>query len=148
MSAYDNTVVMLEILPSMLRTLRQGFRPDMDIKLNASERKTLMYLFRNEGLPMTHYSLLNDMEKGSFTYATDNLEKKGLIMRESCPCDRRKKMLVLTTYGRKVAGNIKCQFDRHLAERLSVLSDKDRSELEAAISIIADIQIKLIERGK
>ena len=70
-------------LPMYLGSLLAGIEIKIPVKLNFSEGKTLMFLHKNEGNPMSEYSK-SGAYKRIFTAVADRLEKKGLIKRSSC----------------------------------------------------------------
>jgi len=143
MCVCDKSNFIMEILPKFLRILSHGYKPVNNHDLNSTEGKTLMFVFQNEGQPMKSYCEKIDLETGSFTYAVDKLEEKGLVMRQSDECDRRIRVLMLTEKGRSVANSLKRQFDDYVNSKLNRLTDHDRKRLVEAMTIIKETSIQL-----
>lgn len=128
---------------SLKKTLISNFNHDDKIPLNSTEARTLMMIFKEEGKSMNYYSGIVDLENGSFTYAADILEKKGLIVREDDLYDRRKKILVLTDSGRQMTKQLEDELESHFAQKLSALSEKDKAKLFHAVSDLKEINDKI-----
>ena len=131
------------MLPMMLGVLLEGYVLETPVKLNFSEIKTLMFLQKNEGNPMTDYSKKVGLTRGSFTAVADRLEEKGLIERATVSDDRRINALLLTQEGKRVARKIGDHFNQHIAGKVARLDDCDLIDLKNALETIAAIMEKL-----
>ena len=76
---------------------------------------------------LCEHSLLTS---GAMTNRADRLEEKGLVKRTANPEDRRGVLLALTKKGHKLVDHIAPERFKEAAERISVLSKKDRQQLE------------------
>ncbi len=86
------------------------------------------------------YSLLSS---GAMTNRVDRLEKKGLIRREQNPEDRRGVFVALTSTGRALIDKLVVERLQEAHERVSVLSSKERRQLEALLTqFLAALQEK------
>jgi len=124
------------MLPMMIGVSLEGYALVTPVKLNLSEIKTLMFLHKNEGSPMTEYSKKVGLTRGSFTTVADRLEKKGLIERAPVSADRRINALLLTPEGKRVARQIDDHFNRHIAGKMACLDDRDLNNLKNALETI------------
>ncbi|WP_193708314.1 MarR family winged helix-turn-helix transcriptional regulator [Alkalibaculum sporogenes] len=134
------------MLPMFIGVLIDGSEMDTSVKLNVSEGKTLMFLHKHEGDPMTDYSRKVGLSKGSFTTVADSLVKKGFIKRVSVSNDRRKYALMLTDIGKDIAKQIDAGFNKHIAKKVSQLEEEDINNLHKALEIMVYTMDKLKER--
>lgn len=135
-----------QMLPLFIGTLLDGYEPNLPIKLNPSEEKTLMFLFKHEGEPMTEYSKKVSISKGSFTSVADSLEKNRLIERVPVSYDRRKYALILTQEGKNIAEQIIAGHDKQIAKNVSHLSIEQLNNLKNALETLVDTIDILKER--
>lgn len=128
---------LIGMLPMFIGVVLEGIEIETPYKLNESEEKTLMFLHKNEGSPMTEYSKKVGLSKGSFTGVVDRLVRKGLVKRASVSDDRRVYALKLTERGKEIAKAIDRQFKEQIAQKVLSLPDKDLQALQEALEIIA-----------
>ena len=74
------------------------------------------------------------LTSGAMTNRADRLEEKGLVKRTANPEDRRGVLLALTKKGHKLVDQIAPERFKEAAERVSVLSKKDRQQLETLLT--------------
>lgn len=142
--AIANLVV---FLPMFMGTLLEGKRINTKLRLNYSEKRTLMYIYNHGGRTMTEYSKRVGLARGSFTTVADSLEDKGLVGRVPGADDRRKCMLVLTEAGKEAAREIDSRFKKHIAARLNCLTEEELEDLKNALVTIETTREKLRDRG-
>jgi DNA-binding MarR family transcriptional regulator len=129
----------IRTLSRLTRELKSNFYPEEGFPLNKTEFVALMELKTNPGKPMKHYQCASGIESGSFTYLADDLEKKGIARRVPAADDKRKTVLELTDAGSRMAEVIHARTDAHVSEKLAVLTDSQRADFAAAISVLEDI---------
>lgn len=134
------------ILPRFIGVLLDGCEINSDMKLNDTEEKTLIFLHRTEGCPMTEYSKKLGLTRGSFTSVTDHLVQKGLVQRTTVCNDRRKFALILTEKGKEIAKQIDSEHTRHIAKKISKLDEKARNELKNALEVL-EISMERLKEG-
>ncbi|NLM51823.1 MAG: MarR family transcriptional regulator [Firmicutes bacterium] len=127
---------LIGMLPMFMGLVLEGIEIEAPFRLNESEEKTLMFLHKNEGSPMTEYSKKVGLSKGSFTGVVDRLVKKGLVKRASVSEDRRVYALILTERGKEVARDIDRQFKAHIAQKVMHLRETDLEALKDALEVI------------
>jgi DNA-binding MarR family transcriptional regulator len=76
------------------------------MKLSPGVIKTLMRLFREDGISMGEMARGIGVDPSYVTALVDDLDQRGLARREPAPDDRRVKIVVLTDAGRTLAGEI------------------------------------------
>jgi DNA-binding MarR family transcriptional regulator len=87
--------------------------------------------FRQSVGELRAHSLLSS---GAMTNRVDRLEQKGLVQREPNPEDRRGVLVVLTKKGRVLIDQVVPERLKEGHGRVSVLSKKDRQQLEALLT--------------
>ena len=68
------------------------------------------------------------LASGSITYVVDKLEKRGYLLRVSCPSDRRITYAEITKEGEAYMGEVFPKHEQHLHELLSVLTNEEKDE--------------------
>ena len=137
---------MMAIFTLLPEILMKGLYLESEYKINHTQKKTLMFMYQHEGMPMNYYSKLTNLESGSFTYAAKGLVKNGLIRRVESSDDHRKTGLVLTAKGRQVAEMLYKEMEVHVYRLLDVLTEEDRRRFYSAIRVLYDTKSK-IEAG-
>lgn len=137
---------LIGLLPMFMKTLFEGSTFGAEAGLNISEKRTLLYIHRDEGDTMSEYSKKVGLARGSFTAVADSLAEKGLVDRVSGSDDRRICALVLTGKGKKIAQEIDRHFRQHIAARLTHLTAEEQADLKNALETIAAVAEKLNER--
>ena len=132
----EHIAALVGMLPVFIGAVLEGIEISTPYRLNESEEKTLMFLHRNEGSPMTAYSKKVGLSRGSFTGVVDRLQAKGLVERVPDSCDRRKYALVLTAKGKNVAKKIDAQFKSHIAAKMALLPPAERDKLATALETV------------
>ncbi|HRH87873.1 MAG TPA: MarR family transcriptional regulator [Rubrivivax sp.] len=82
-----------------------------------------------EGLRMSALSRYMMVTGGNVTGLTDELEKSGMVQRESEPGDRRSVRVALTPKGRKVFEKIAREHERWVIELFGGLAEAERHQL-------------------
>ncbi|MFZ5974287.1 MAG: MarR family winged helix-turn-helix transcriptional regulator [Bacillota bacterium] len=139
----EDVTDLLVIFTSLPATILKGFTAKTEQKLNLTQKKTLLFIYQHEGFPMKYYSKLANLESGSFTYAANELEKKGLIRRLVSDDDHRKTGLALTEKGRETAVSMYEQLHTHVFDRLSVLTQDEMRKFFRALRILNETQEKI-----
>lgn len=134
-----STVKMLDEMPKFMKALIGDFIPETEIKLDRNEYKTLLHIYKFPNKPMKFYSDYIQIESGSFTYVTEKLVAKNLIIKEKIQKDKRQTTLILTEDGKNLAQKLKRQHEQHLENKLKNLSNKDWEKLNQASKLIEEI---------
>lgn len=159
MSAFDPTVVDLMRAPvgelrhdpsnALRLTLRLGggYMAIMSqlrrfLAVNANEFDALMSLWDGGRCSMSDLSRRTGVSRAAVTTLTDRLEKKGLVIRETAPDDRRRVLLTVTP-----------KFETELMEAAAVMDEplgklRARPEWEAHAQLGADLRRELRDASK
>lgn len=104
--------------------------------LNLTEFGVLELLYHKGAQPIQVIGKKVLLASSSITYVIDKLEKKELIIRESCPRDRRVIHVKLTEQGENLIAEI---FPSHRSAIAEMFSSLDMKEKEEAIRLLKKI---------
>ncbi|OLN21247.1 MarR family transcriptional regulator [Domibacillus antri] len=104
--------------------------------LNTTEFSVLELLYHKGEQPIQHIGKKILLSSGSVTYVVDKLEKKGLVIREDCPKDRRVTYAVITESGKTFMDDV---FPLHEQTVHSIFEDLSEDELETAVQLLKKI---------
>jgi DNA-binding MarR family transcriptional regulator len=145
----DFTMRLLKTLPHLMNKMFHDineFRPleeDFNLGLNKTQRKTLLILYSDEGMNMSRFCRILNLEKGSFTSVIDSLIEQDLVIRQRDNDDRRKIFIRLSKKGKEFVEQIVEIISSHIEHKLSVLSKEDFSCFIHAIDDLSRITEKL-----
>jgi DNA-binding MarR family transcriptional regulator len=88
------------------------------------------------GLKMSELSRHLRVTGGNVTGLTDDLEREGLVVRDSIPSDRRAWMLRLTTRGRRAFETMAREHEQWVRELFGGLDEHAVSELYAHLGVL------------
>jgi len=132
-------------IPRLMKNLFHKFDiSDLNIPINKTQEKTLMFIMSHSNKPMSEIGKFVGLEKGSFTSATDHLKELGYIRRVRSEKDRRIIYLQLTDEGKKVTERIKEEFDKQLREKLEDFSEEELKEYCISLQNVEKYTKKLI----
>ncbi|WP_328703107.1 MarR family winged helix-turn-helix transcriptional regulator [Alkalihalobacterium elongatum] len=111
-------------------------RVEEDIRrygLNPTEFAVLELLFHKGDQAIQQIGKRVLLASGSITYVVDKLEKKSLIVRKSCPKDRRVTYAAITEQGMELMRKI---FPSHKKAIENIFSSLDQGERETLINLL------------
>lgn len=97
----------------------------------------LMLLKHNPGINQTDLSRAVGLDKSTLTPALDQLERKGLILRERTAADRRTYALSLSEKGEALLADLITKVERHEENIVAALSTSERATLLRLLKKIA-----------
>ncbi|MFN7251320.1 MAG: MarR family winged helix-turn-helix transcriptional regulator [Anaerobacillus sp.] len=103
-----------------------------DIKnygLNPTEFAVLELLYHKGDQPIQQIGKKVLLSSGSITYVVDKLEKKQLLLRKSCPKDRRVTYAVITEQGTELMDQIFPKHKQAIDAIFSGLVESEKSQL-------------------
>ncbi len=102
-------------------------------QLSLAHYRMLTCLLDHDRLPSGRLAAAADLTPASATQMLDLLEKRGMVVRERDPLDRRVVVAALTAEGRRLTAQRRAEF-RALWEEM--LGDLDEAELAAGIAVL------------
>ena len=115
--------------------IRKRLRERFDISLARFDYMAQVYRYR-EGLKMRVLSRYLMVTGGNVTGLTDELEREGLVVRESSPDDRRAWIVRLTPKGRKLFETMAREHEQWVLELFSGLDAKAVQQLHAHLGAL------------
>lgn len=111
---------------------QEAMRPLLSENLTASQFAVLEALFHVGPMCLTDLARKILKTSGNITMVVGNLEKRGLVVREQNPEDRRYFNVAITPEGRKLIGRV---FPTHLDKIVELMERLDHQEQEALARI-------------
>ena len=105
-------------------------------QLSLAHYRMLTCLLDHDRLPSGRLAAAADLTPASATQMLDLLEKRGMVVRERDPLDRRVVVAALTAEGRRLTAQRRAEF-RALWEEM--LGDLDEAELAAGIAVLGRV---------
>lgn len=96
------------------------------VDLSPGRFATLMLIGRNPGISQTALAAANGRDKSTLTPILEDLERRGLIVREKMKTDRRSYQLSLTDAGKKMLDQLTVCAKRHDDNLDRIIGTKDR----------------------
>jgi DNA-binding MarR family transcriptional regulator len=115
--------------------IRKRLRERFGISLARFDYMAQVYRYR-EGLKMRELSRYLMVTGGNVTGLTDELEREGLVVRESSPDDRRAWIVRLTPKGRKLFETMAREHEQWVLELFSGLDAKAVQQLHAHLGVL------------
>jgi DNA-binding MarR family transcriptional regulator len=109
--------------------------------LAGTDFDVLLRLGRSAGqrLRMTDLATQTALSTSGITRVVDRLERRGLVVRETCPSDRRGSFAVLTPAGRELTGGVLAQHVRDIDRWFTGLLSEDQMDaLLSALRLVRD----------
>ncbi|MBG9455381.1 transcriptional regulator [Lysinibacillus sphaericus] len=108
--------------------------------LNPTEFAVLELLYHKGRQPLQQIGNKILLASGSITYVIDKLEKRGYLLRVSCPSDRRVTYAEITDKGEAFMAELFPKHEQHLHELLSVLSIEEKDQ---AITLLKKLGLSI-----
>jgi DNA-binding MarR family transcriptional regulator len=122
-----------ELRPALLR-LARNLRRETEALGVTSHQVTLLWLVRDRpGLSLRELAVEEGISAPSLSGHVDRLESAGLLRRIRSSEDRRRVGLELTDEGRTLLRRVRARRTTWLAERIAVLSEEEREQIERAL---------------
>lgn len=96
--------------------------------LNPTEFAVLELLYHKGRQPLQQIGNKILLASGSITYVIDKLEKRGYLLRVSCPADRRVTYAEITEEGEAFMMEVFPKHEQHLHELVSALTNEEKDE--------------------
>ena len=107
------------------------------VELSPGRFATLMLIGRNPGISQTVLAAANGRDKSTLTPILEDLERRGLVIREKLKTDRRSYQLNLTEAGRKMLDQLTVCAKRHDGNLDRIIGPKDRAKFLRILQKIA-----------
>ncbi|MFD1448471.1 MarR family winged helix-turn-helix transcriptional regulator [Oceanobacillus profundus] len=130
----DSSLKLFVVLAKAYRAIIE--QAEMDIKskgLNLTDFAVLELLFHRGKQPMQKIGDKILMTSGSITYIVNKLEKKGYLVREASPNDRRVTYASISDQGKELLNSI---FPAHWEKLKTIMNGLNDEEKDTAIELL------------
>ncbi len=141
MSTHANRVAhqLLDIVPSIMRTIRAEMRSHTAPDLSVPQFRTLAFVNRHSGCSLSDAADHIGLTLPSMSKLVDGLVVRKFVIRDTHAGDRRRITLALTARGKEILEAARESTLASLAERLSALDDRDLQTVVEAMGVLAPI---------
>ncbi len=126
------------------RTLMKDYEGKSEYPIKGLDISTLLLIGLFPNQPMSFYSYKLNLENGSFNYIANKIEKLGLVEIVKDEIDKRKKVLVLTEAGEVEFIEQRRNMNKHIENKLSILSEEDRNLFIETLNTARRLALKLV----
>jgi DNA-binding MarR family transcriptional regulator len=135
----DTARQVLEIVPTVMRTIRAEFRSQRSRDLSVAQFRTLAYIKNNDGASLSSLAAHIGLTLPSMSKLIDGLVSRGLVARSVDPEDRRKICLQLTGTGKNELEAAYDHTQTFLINKISGLPKEDLDTVSGAMQILKDL---------
>ncbi|MEK9967611.1 MAG: MarR family transcriptional regulator [Ferrovibrio sp.] len=133
---YNLRIAQVAVFDNFVKVVGSGLAGRMG-GLTPGRFSLLVLLHANPGINQTDLSRGVGVDKSTLTPALDQLEKKGLILRQRTATDRRTYSLSLSPAGEQLLSDLMAKVDQHEKNIVAVLSAAERATLNRLLRKIA-----------
>jgi DNA-binding MarR family transcriptional regulator len=126
----------LEVVPRAMDLLRCEMRKEAAEDLSVPQFRVLAFLDRMPGASLSSVADFIGVANATASSMVDRLVRRGLVLREGDPDERRRIMLELTGEGSALLEAARARTRSRVAERLAALSASDLVGLSKGLEIL------------
>ncbi|MGD0879418.1 MAG: MarR family winged helix-turn-helix transcriptional regulator [Anaerolineales bacterium] len=132
---------LLEIVPQLMRVIRDQMRQHRTADLSVPEFRTLGFLNQHSGSSLIAVAEHIGLSPASMSRLVDGLVRRSLVKRErkQDAVDRRYVTLGLTANGRAILKSARASTQAYLAEVLTVLSPAEQAMVVQAMQLLSPL---------
>jgi MarR family transcriptional regulator for hemolysin len=138
----------LEVVPSIMRTIRTEMRRHRTADLSVPQFRTLAFIDRNADASLSDVAEHIGLTLPSMSKIVDGLVTRKFVTRQTAPDDRRRMTLALTARGQTALQSSRAATRACLAEDLAALSDRQRETIVQAMQILRPVFTPQGETGR
>lgn len=129
----------LEVVPRIMRAIRQEMRGAADQQLSMPQFRALALLGRRRGASLSAVSDHLGVADATASTLIDRLVRRGLVTRQPHPEERRRVALDLTPQGLELLEGARARARSFLAERLAPLGPERLERLTEDLGLLENI---------
>jgi DNA-binding MarR family transcriptional regulator len=138
-SELECAALLVETVPRVMHCIRMEMRRHRTSGLSVPQLRTLIYLYRNEGVSLSELADRIGLKLPSMSKTIDALVARRLVIRRALPDDRRCISLRLSAHGLAELRRTRHVTEAHLAEALAVLQPAQQARVKEALQILAQV---------
>src|SRR5512139_1499958 len=129
----------LEVVPTVMRTIRAEMRRHRTADLSVPQFRTLAFIDRQADASLSDVAEHIGLTLPSMSKIVEGLVVRKLVTRQTHPTDRRRMTLALTARGQTALQSSRAATRACLAEDLAALSDRQRETIVQAMEIVRPV---------
>ena len=126
----------LETVPGVMRLIRYEMRSEARGTLSVPQFRVLRYLGRNSDASLSAVADFIGMADATASAMVERLVRRGLVVREGVPEERRRVRLRLTEEGSALLRRASSRTQRRVAARLSSLKPSELTTLAGGLDLL------------
>lgn len=135
----DCSKEVLDTIPLLMQAIRTEVRSQRKSDLSVPQFRVLAFLYRNPGASLSQAAEHVGLTLPSMSKIVDGLVERGYVRRETCPDDRRRVDLGLTSTGKSVLAVARDAAQERLSVMLAPLSVSDRTAVVSAMRALRNV---------
>jgi len=138
-SELEGAALLMEVVPRVMQRIRMEMRSHRAPGLSVPELRTLIYLYRNEGVSLSEVAEHIGLKLPSMSKTVDALVARKLVIRRALAHDRRYMSLRLSAHGLAELRRTRRITEARLAEALSVLLPEQQAGVVEALKMLGQV---------
>jgi len=138
-SELESAALLMEVVPRVMQRIRKEMRSHRAPGLSVPELRTLIYLYRNEGISLSEVAEHIGLKLPSMSKNVDALVARKLVIRRASARDRRYISLRLSAHGLAELRQTRRITEARLAEALSVLMPEQQATVVEALKLLGQV---------
>jgi len=138
-SELEGAALLMEVVPRVMQRIRMEMRSHRAPGLSVPELRTLIYLYRNEGVSLSEVAEHIGLKLPSMSKTIDALVARKLVIRRALANDRRYISLRLSAHGLAELRRTRRSTEARLAEALSVLLPEQQARVIEALKMLGQV---------
>jgi MarR family transcriptional regulator for hemolysin len=138
-SELEGAALLMEVVPWVMQRIRMEMRSHRTPGLSVPELRTLIYLYRNEGVSLSEVAEHIGLKLPSMSKTIDALVARKLVIRRALAHDRRYVSLRLSAYGLAELRRTRRSTEARLAEALAALLPEQQARVVEALKMLGQV---------
>jgi len=135
----ESAALLMEVIPRVMQRIRMEMRSHRTPGLSVPELRTLIYLYRNEGVSLSEVAEHIGLKLPSMSKTVEALVARKLVIRRALANDRRYISLRLSAHGLAELRRTRRITEARLAEALSVLLPEQQARVVEALKLLGQV---------
>ena len=138
-SESEGAALLMDVVPRVMQRIRMEMRSHRTPGLSVPQLRTLIYLYRNEGVSLSEVAEHIGLKLPSMSKTVDALVARKLVIRRALAHDRRYISLRLSAHGLAELRRTRRITEARLAEALSVLLPEQQARVVEALKMLGRV---------
>ena len=138
-SEAEGAALLMEVVPRVMQRIRMEMRSHRTPGLSVPELRTLIYLYRNEGVSLSEVAEHIGLKLPSMSKTVEALVARKLVIRRAEAHDRRYISLSLSAQGLAELRRTRRSTEARLAEALAALLPEQQARVVEAVKMLGQV---------